>query len=399
MLMFISVSLMVFACILAIPVTIFFMEVVAALALSPRRGAAPIGNGCRPRVAVLVPAHNESIGLLPTLMDIKAQTRAADRLIVVADNCVDDTSSIAASLGAEVVDRNDPDRKGKGYALACGLHYLDADPPGIVIIVDADCRLSDAAIDQLATTCAATHRPVQALDLMIASDDSPINSRVAEFAWRVKNWVRPLGLRALGLPCQLMGTGMALPWDLIRKVDLASGQIVEDLKLGLDLALAGSPPLFCPFAAVTSEFPSSVEGVESQRRRWEQGHIGIILTATPYLVLIGIKQARLGLLILALDVAVPPLSLLTLLVMAVSIITALATLLGASSAPMLMSVTSLVGFVAAVFLCWLRWGRDILPLGSVLTIVSYIIKKIPLYFQILSRKSALQWIRTDRKKV
>jgi cellulose synthase/poly-beta-1,6-N-acetylglucosamine synthase-like glycosyltransferase len=195
-----------------------------------------------------------------------------------------------------------------------------------------------------------------------------------------------------------MGTGMALPWDLIRKVDLASGQIVEDLKLGLDLALAGSPPLFCPFAAVTSEFPSSVEGVESQRRRWEQGHIGIILTATPYLVLVGIKQVRLDLLMLALDVAVPPLSLLALLVMAVSVVTALATLVGASSAPMLMSATSLLGFVTTVFLCWLRWGRDILPLGSVLPMVSYVIKKIPLYFQILSRKSALQWIRTDRKK-
>src|SRR5262249_40402746 len=118
MLMFISVSLMALACILAIPVTILLMEVLAALTLSPRRGAVPIGNGCHPRVAVLVPAHNESIGLLPTLMDIKAQTRAPDRLIVVADNCVDDTGSVAASVGAEVVDRNDPDRKGKGYALA-----------------------------------------------------------------------------------------------------------------------------------------------------------------------------------------------------------------------------------------------------------------------------------------
>ena len=54
---------------------------------------------------------------------------------------------------------------------------------------------------------------MQILDLMTAPEDSPINYRVAEFAWRVNNWVRPLGLAALGLPCQLMGTGMAFPWD------------------------------------------------------------------------------------------------------------------------------------------------------------------------------------------
>jgi hypothetical protein len=72
-------------------------------------------------------------------------------------------------------------------------------------------------------------RPVQALYLMMAPADSQINYKVAEFAWRVKNWLRPLGLRALGLPCQLMGTGMAFPWEVIRRADLASASLVEDL--------------------------------------------------------------------------------------------------------------------------------------------------------------------------
>jgi hypothetical protein len=89
-------------------------------------------------------------------------------------------------------------------------------------------------------------RPVQSLYLMTAPCESAINHQVAEFAWRLKNQVRPLGLRALGLPCQLMGTGMAFPWDIIRSAELASGFIVEDLKLGLDLADAGHPPVFCP---------------------------------------------------------------------------------------------------------------------------------------------------------
>ena len=265
MLTFISFLLVTLAVLLVIPIAIFFIEVVAAIALPQRDCPAPPGDGRRQRVAVLLPAHNESTGILPTLADIKAQIRAGDRLLVVADNCTDDTAAVAAAAGAEVVDRNEPERRGKGYALAWGLRHLGVDPPEIVIIIDADCRLAEGVIDRLAAACAVTHRPVQALDLMTAPDASPINFRVAEFAWRLKNWVRPLGLRALGLPCQLMGTGMAFPWDVIRSADLASGSIVEDLKLGLDLALAGNPPIFCPSPGVISDFPLTVEGIQSQR--------------------------------------------------------------------------------------------------------------------------------------
>ena len=81
---------------------------------------------------------------------------------------------------------------------------------------------------------------------MICSPNSAQRTRVREFAWRVKNWVRPLGLSSLGLPCQLMGTGMAFPWEVIADARLATGSLAEDLKLGLELAANGHPPVFCP---------------------------------------------------------------------------------------------------------------------------------------------------------
>jgi len=398
MVTFISFALVALALLLAVLVAVFFVEVVAAIALPQQDYSVPPSRESRRRVAVLVPAHNESTGLLPTLADIKAQIHAGDHLLVVADNCSDDTAALAAAVGADVVNRNDPDRKGKGYALACGLRHLELDPPGIVIVVDADCRLADSAIDRLAALCAMTHRPVQALYLMISSDESPINSRVAEFAWRVKNWVRPLGLKALGLPCQLMGTGMAFPWDLICSTDLASGSIVEDLKLGLDLALSGYPPIFCPSASVTSNFPSSVEGVQSQRLRWEQGHIGMILSTAPSLILAAIVQAKLDLLALAFDVTVMPLSLLGMLVVGMSVVAGLATLLGISSAAMLVSTASLAGLIGGVFLSWLAYGRDVLPPSSILLVFSYVFRKLPLYRNVITRKSRSQWTRTDRGK-
>jgi len=399
MLSFVSVSLVTLSFLLAIAVAILFVEIAAAIALPQQDCLMLSSKTSRPTVAVLVPAHNESGGLLPTLAGIKAQLSPADQLLVVADNCTDDTADVAMNAGASVIRRNHPDQRGKGYALAWGLRHLRQNPPDIVIIVDADCRLADGTIAQLMETCALTQRPVQALDLMISPPDAPINYRVMEFAWRVKNWVRPLGLKAIGLPCQLMGTGMAFPWDVLRSADLASGSIVEDLKLGLDLALARTPPLFCPSAIVTSEFPFSAEGVQSQRLRWEQGHIGMILTATPRLILKAIKQANVNLIVLVLDAAVPPLTLLSTLLIVMVAIAGLAALIGLSPAALFISIASFIGFAAAIFLSWLKFGRDIIPPHEVFSIFLYAIKKLPLYFKMLFRNSAQHWIRTDRRKM
>ena len=249
------------AIVVSIPAAVFFAEIVAAIMLPTNARA--LQTQKRPRTAVLVPAHNESRLLLPTLNDIKADLIPDDRLLVVADNCTDDTAAVAAAAGAEVLVRNDLERIGKGYALDWGVRHLCSDPPEILIIIDADCRISRGSIELLTMTCAATSRPTQALYLIKAPDETAIDYSVAEFASRVKNWVRPLGLSALNLPCQLMGTGMAFPFDVIRSAELATGNIVEDFKLGLDLAAEGKATNFCPHAIVTSFFPASVSAAES----------------------------------------------------------------------------------------------------------------------------------------
>ena len=127
-----------------------------------------------------------------TLENILAQFLVGDRLLVVADNCSDDTAAVAMAAGAEVIVRVDPSKAAKGYALDFGFKHLSLDPPAIVIVVDADCTIAEGTIDWLAATCAMSHRPVQALNLMTAPAGSPIKYQVAEFAWRVKNWLRPI---------------------------------------------------------------------------------------------------------------------------------------------------------------------------------------------------------------
>ena len=328
-----------------VPVAVFFVEIIAAVLLPQRQFTMRADYNIRRRIAVLVPAHNESTGIKTTLEDIQRQLLPGDTLLVVADNCTDDTAAIARVGGAKVIERHDLTKIGKGYALDLGLRHLALDPPEIVIMVDADCKVEAGAIDQLASTSAATGRPVQALHIMRSPSGSLVNHQVAEFAGRVKLWLRPRRLNALGLPCLLLGTGMAFPWGVIRSADLTNGSIVEDLKLGLELSEAGYPPIFCPSACVRSEFPSSARGTRIQRKRWEHGHISMILKDVPRLLFLAIARHNLGLLTLTLDLAVPPISLLGMLVFGIFVVSALSVLLGFSSTAFTISVVCLMVFM------------------------------------------------------
>lgn len=391
-----SLLLAIMAGLAASPALWLLIEVTAAAA-APQRALRPSFKGPRPRLAVLVPAHDEAAGLPEVLRNIQAQLRAGDRLFVVADNCTDSTAAIARAAGAEVTERNDPALIGKGYALAWGLQHFDRDPPEIVIVVDADCRLGNDALEQMAAACAQTKRPIQARYCMMAPAPSPMDYSVATLAFRVKNWVRPLGLRTLNLPCQLMGTGMAFPWDAIQSVDFATGSEVEDLKLGVDLARQGHAPLFLPSATVHSTFPSSTRGAKTQRQRWERGHIRVIATVVPRLLWEACNRRDLSVLALALDLAVPPLTLLGILLLAMLLLSGFDLVISSSSVALVISAVSLSAYVAAVLLCWLKFGRDVLPLTSAAAVASYVVSKFPVYRRALSGPA--QWVRADREKM
>ena len=103
----VSYPLMALAGLLAIPTAVLCIEIIAALTLPQRRANSRVRNGVRRRLAVLVPAHNESTGLLPTLADIRGQLLPGDRLVVIADNCTDDTAAVARAGGAEVIERQE----------------------------------------------------------------------------------------------------------------------------------------------------------------------------------------------------------------------------------------------------------------------------------------------------
>lgn len=388
----IEILLCMLALALLLPVSILFTQVLCALPLHRPR-AMPACR--RPAVAIVMPAHNEAPLIGRALRSIAPQLAAGDRLLVVADNCSDDTARIATTYGAEVLERIDSERRGKGYALDFGVRHLARNPPEIVLIIDGDCEVAANAVERLAKVCLTTERPVQALYLMHAPARADLRTRIAEFAWLVRNQVRPLGFYRLGLPCQLMGTGMAFPWSVISQAALATGHIVEDLKLGIDLAGAGTPPLFCPEARVTSCFPATERGFADQRRRWEHGHLAMIIGIAPRLFARVLVRSHPGALALAIDLCVPPLALLMLLVFALFTGSMMFFAITKSALALGLATIALAMSAAAVLLAWHRYGRGVISLRDMACSPFYALQKVPLYLKFMSKRQN-EWVRTKR---
>jgi cellulose synthase/poly-beta-1,6-N-acetylglucosamine synthase-like glycosyltransferase len=279
-----------------------------------------------------------------------------------------------------------------------GLRSLEVDPPEVVVVVDADCIVHQGTIERIARQAAAVARPVQAIYLMeLPKKPSPKDS-VSALAFLVKNLVRPSGLKRLGLPGLLTGTGMAFPWSALQKATLASGNIVEDMQLGLDLAIAGYTPLFCSEARVTGRLPQQQQAAKSQRTRWEHGHLQTLLTQVPKLLKESVGQKRFDLAALALDMCVPPLSLLVMIWAVVMLGALLAGSLGASwTMAIVVAIEGILIFISIVG-AWAKFGRADLPVGSLLAVPFYLLWKIPLYFSFLV-KPQTKWIRTERDAV
>lgn len=378
----------------ALPSIVFFVECVLG-SLIPHRSR--FGDRTpRPRIAVLVPAHNESSGVTPTLTGLKEQLGPGDRLVVIADNCTDDTAAVAAQSGATVIERQDATRRGKGYALAFGLEYLAKDPPDVVIIVDADCLVSAGSLSQLANMAIELDRPVQA-DYVLEPPSRPQGlAVVSALAFLVKNRVRPRGLLALGMPCLLTGTGMAFPWEVIRKAPPTDDNLVEDMVMGLALAQLGHAPMLCADARVSSVLPDRQQAAASQRKRWEHGHLATLREYAPKLMAQGFAQARMELIALALDLMVPPLSLLVAVLIAVVGLTGVCAAFGVSAFPFAIAFGSLFAIALGVLLAWAAHGRSLVRARDLIAIPLYVLWKIPLYFSFFTKGRHASWDRTER---
>lgn len=382
------------ATLLLLAITLPNLVVAVELIAGQRPRALTLPDAVMPSLAVLVPAHDEAAGIAGSLDRVLPLLPAGARLLVVADNCSDDTAALARAAGAEVTERHDPTVRGKGHALAHGRMVLAQCPPAVVVVLDADCVPEPGALERLARGVAATGRPVQPNNLLEPRPAASPIVQISGFAFLVKNLIRQAGLMRIGAPAVLTGAGMALPWDQFATAPLATDDIVEDLAVGIALARGGVAPFFDPAATVWSA-PATVGGMAAQRTRWEHGFMQTAKALTLPLVAEGLRRGRPGLIWLGLHVAVPPLTLL--LGLDVAALGSLAGLwaLGAAALPLLLGAALVSVVAAALALTWWRHGRDQASAGALVRAPLYLLWKVPIYLKFF-RRAETRWVRTER---
>lgn len=347
-------------------------------------------QGGLPRLALIVPAHNEAEGIAACIQSIKksvAQNTNCD-LVVIADNCSDNTDEIANAEGARVLARNNQEQRGKGYALNYAFEILLAEGYEGFIIVDADSQIDEGLVREFQRAYSLGYDAVQCR-YRVSNPRNSLRSRIQNIAWLAFNDLRLQGRENLGISVGILGNGFALNRETLREVPYDAGSIAEDLEYHLRLVQAGRRVHFLDTVTVYSEAPSKGKAAAVQRSRWEGGRFRMILDQTPKL-LSGVLQGRFLLL--------EPLAELLLLPLAYHVVLLILALFLPFFWIQIYAMTALMivalHIFAAVFINGGSW-RDF----SILLVAPfYILWKLIMLPQILRNASAkASWQRTDRE--
>ncbi|MEM6613042.1 MAG: glycosyltransferase family 2 protein [Cyanobacteria bacterium P01_C01_bin.72] len=376
-----------------IPCLIFFLECLAAFFASS--SSLSLETVQRPKTTILIPAHNEAEQIKEVIEGLQTQLTERDQVVVIADNCHDNTAELARATGVTVLEREHKTNRGKGYALDYAMQQIQQDPPEVLVILDGDCIVAANTISNITRQAIATGRPVQATYLMEQPENPNLKDSISMFSIKVKNLVRLLGLKHLGWHSLLTGSGMAFPWSLISQVSLAGSKTTDDMQLTVDLALAGSTPVFSEHALVMGRLMKD-KAAQSQRSRWEHGHLEMILLEVPRLIKAFIQTGNFAALGLALDILIPPLSLLVMAWLTAMIgIWGIALVTNVSLIPAFVITIAGAFLLSGVFLAWVKFGRTDLPLQNLVAIPQYILGKLPIYFKFLVKPQS-RWLKTER---
>jgi 1,2-diacylglycerol 3-beta-glucosyltransferase len=294
----------------AVPITLptGYLLVLTAASLGRMVDAPPCAPG--PRFDVVVPAHDEVLHIRTTLASLLAVDYpwALFRVIVVADNCSDDTAEQAMLGGAIVLERNDPSRRGKGWALAHAFdRILEENVADAVVVVDADTTVSPNLLREVAAGLYAGAR-AQQVDYAVRNPDDSWRTQMMAIAFGAFHGLRSRARERLGLSCGLRGNGMCFTMSLLRDVPYAAYSVTEDIEYGLQLGVRGVRVRYVEAAGVRGQMPATAWASGHQRRRWEGGRRDLARRHVVGLLSESIRRRTAVGVDLALDLLVPPLS-------------------------------------------------------------------------------------------
>jgi 1,2-diacylglycerol 3-beta-glucosyltransferase len=368
----------------------------ALLAAGARyRDPEPASDGAgAPHLAVLVPAHDEEKGVAAAVQALVGQDYPAERLtvIVIADNCSDDTATVAAAAGATVWERHDLDARGKGQALGWALAQLRARSarPEVVIVVDADCIASRNLCAVVAQEM--SDGDVQAVQVRydVSNPDESPTAALRAAGFILKHVIRSRGRARLGLSCGLFGSGMAFRTALFDEVQWPTS-VTEDTELHLILIQRGVVVRYAERASVRSAMPTTAAGAADQQLRWESGNAQLAGSHLLGLVGRGAATGDVQLLAAAAELLAPSQSMLACASLGLGAVSAL---LGRRRTAALATVTlaGQAGYVVAGLVA----AGSAASLRALVHAPGFALGRLRILSQVASGRRAQTWVRTTR---
>lgn len=358
-------------------------------------------SGPETRFELVVPAHDEEAGIGRTVASLGTldYPRALFQVTVVADNCADQTAKRAGEMGARVLVRDDPERRGKGYALSLAFDRVLAEGfADAVVVIDADAVVSPGLLRAYAARLERGAAAVQGDNAVLNWNDS-WRTRLMSIALGAFHRLRSIARERLGLSCGLRGNGMCLSCRVLREVPHQAYSMAEDLEYGLLLAEAGHRVHYAGDGHIYSEMVTREGAARSQRRRWEEGRRQLAWRHAPRLLAGAVARTDRVLLDVALDLLVPPVGNLT--AAAIAGLTLAATLSLVWS-PMTVSVVLWAATLPCVLAYLLRgWWLSGTGLAGLLDLAVrgplYVLWKVAL--RLRPREHApTSWVRTQRER-
>ena len=243
----------------------------AAFGRNRRKAAAVSEDVGRQRLLFLVPAHNESllVGRCVRSLSAMSRKRADFVVVVVADNCEDDTGAVAASAGARVLTRVDLARPGKPNAIQWALDQLPLSAFDAITIVDADTIVEPGFAGAIAGMGPLRAKAVQTYNGIANEGDSWLTC-LGGLLVRVRYDGQFILKSLAGLNCP-MANGMTMGTDLLLRSGWASSSLTENWELYARWTALGERIDFAPHARLGSQEAKSLTQSSTQRRRWQAG--------------------------------------------------------------------------------------------------------------------------------
>jgi cellulose synthase/poly-beta-1,6-N-acetylglucosamine synthase-like glycosyltransferase len=235
------------------------------------------------RLTVLVPAHNEEVTIGRTLESLCGQTRPPDRIVVVADNCDDDTADIALANSAEVfITVANSEKKAGALNQALDELFATADEHDIVMVMDADSVIEPRFLEVAMARLEADPDLIAVGGVFYGDPGAGLVGQLQrnEYTRYQREIARRQGrvfvltgtaslFRVYALKAVLESRGELLPGDPGRVYDTLA--LTEDNEMTLALRTLGAKLVSPMSCRVVTEVMPDWRALWRQRMRWERG--------------------------------------------------------------------------------------------------------------------------------